>query len=482
MTDLLETVARLRAYEAGRAQLYASHRHLALRDDALLFCPLTMAGEDTTVHIVAIGEVGRRPRILCVPDPRFRDDQYWLFARLADFFVPYFQQCLDNQTYPQIWVSSGVGASLVDVLADRLRYNSHHGRVKELGELLTYLAQRYPINGQQALHAATEALRLHWVTGQQEGEDEHLAALLTWIQPPQGLPLYDAIERAETIPSGVKTDPTLDRDTLAPLVMQYNNARRRSASKTELHARGKLIYAALLPVVREIYKNTRRAYLLLQRSGLPPLPSLTDFESREAQEYASFMRQRALGYHIPLRDPLRVATHGLVTREDSVSIMEAVLQREDAVQRARGRLDGHIVTGEVITSQRARIGTRKNQYRFQIRSSQRVLRVRPRDTFYWVDDSRLVVEVVEAKRQQGVTIVTFLIIEGMRCVGLPEAGTTIELMPSKPDWDKLMRERVHLKTRLHTIPWTHQAGGIPSAAPPSITVPADPLLLVEALQ
>jgi hypothetical protein len=83
MTDELDLVARLRALASGRAQRVASHMQVAVRPDALVLACLAMAGEDTTIHAVACGRVGAPPEVWGVPDPRYRDDQYRLFAALG---------------------------------------------------------------------------------------------------------------------------------------------------------------------------------------------------------------------------------------------------------------------------------------------------------------------------------------------------------------------------------------------------------------
>src|SRR5215467_11779284 len=106
MADVLDIVARLRAWEAQQAVLSASTLQVAIQPHALVLTALALAGEDSTVHAAAIAGIGRRPRLLCVPDPRFRDGQYRLFSTLADVVEPYFQACWDAESYPQIWVSS----------------------------------------------------------------------------------------------------------------------------------------------------------------------------------------------------------------------------------------------------------------------------------------------------------------------------------------------------------------------------------------
>ena len=146
MADELDLVARLLALRAGRAQRIASHRQVAVRPDALVLTCLALAGEDSTVHIAACGRLGGAPpEVWCVPDPRFRDDQYRLFAALGARIERHYQDCRDAGTYPQLWVASGAGAGHLDLLADRLRFNRLDSRVKRCGELLAYAAERAPV-------------------------------------------------------------------------------------------------------------------------------------------------------------------------------------------------------------------------------------------------------------------------------------------------------------------------------------------------
>src|SRR5207244_8294292 len=153
------------------------------------------------------GRVGQPPRILSVPNPRRRDKQFDLFGTLGADLESWFEQCRRSGTFPQIWVSSGAAAEHLDLLADRLRYNCVNANVKRFGELLSYATGRAPLAGQQALLTATGALKVHWSSGQQAAEDEHLGALLAWIDPPAGVPVLDAVAAAERVPRGVKTDP-----------------------------------------------------------------------------------------------------------------------------------------------------------------------------------------------------------------------------------------------------------------------------------
>jgi hypothetical protein len=480
MARELDLLLRLCAFARGRALRCATHLHVALRPDALIICPVAMAGEDTTIHILAWGGIGQQPKISCVPDPRQRDEQYGLFTEFGAAIEHYFLTCRRNGTYPQLWVSSAPAASHLDILADRLRYNREDARVKRFGELLSYATERYPLVGEQTLQTATGALKRHWTTGQTASEDEHLGALLTWIAPPPGGSMLAAVAAAERVPMGVKTDPEFDREVLAPLVSAYHTARRAGATPGVLAQHTREIRRALEPVVLGIYGATQRAIQLLQHSGLPPLPDLGELERREIAEFASFMASRDAGYHLPLRDTPKAAVFKLAAREEATENVEAMVLAGDRVARERGRLTGHVIVGVVEGPRATKLGPRRIVYTFTLWSIQRVLHLRLRDELCWIDDPRLRVVVTAVHRTGPSTAVSVQILAGQRAVGLPAEGTHLECIPKVPNWTWLWQVRKHLQTRLAVTPWTHAEGGMPSS--PARRAPDDPLLAVEALQ
>ncbi|HKC76166.1 MAG TPA: hypothetical protein VKF37_18495 [Chloroflexota bacterium] len=129
MSDLMSLVQCMEALRRGRAVRITSHRHVAIQPHALVLAPLVLAGEDTAVHILALGGLGQPARIRYVADPRQRDDlNTRLVAWLSHRLERYYAQCLADGTYPQLWVSSGAGARLLDVLPDRLRAGPRHPR------------------------------------------------------------------------------------------------------------------------------------------------------------------------------------------------------------------------------------------------------------------------------------------------------------------------------------------------------------------
>jgi len=121
--------------------------------------------------------------------------------------------------------------------------------VPRLGQWLTFLAERAEYPGSSMMVAATEALALHWATGQSSVEDGNLAAILGWIAPPPGLDGARAALAAEdplTCPlAGPSTDTTFDREVLEPAMRAYDQAadesqRRRAVTRLERALRGQL--------------------------------------------------------------------------------------------------------------------------------------------------------------------------------------------------------------------------------------------------
>ncbi len=482
MLNTMDVLPRLLAFRDGRAVRIASNQRVAIHPDALVLCPIAMAGEDTSMHIVACGRIGQAAEFRCVPDPRYRDDQYGLFEWLGDRVEQYFLECVQAGSYPQIWVPSSGAVGLLDTLADRLRFNRENLKVKRFGELLSYATERFPIEGQQALMTATGVLRMHFATGQQEGEDEHLGALLVWMRPPAGRNVLAAVAVAEDVPMGVKTDPDFDRDDLEPLVSAYNEARKRKATSKELETRAGQIADLLRPVVSRIYEGTQEAISLLAAEGLQPIPHLDGLEAREADEFRSFMSSRESGHPLPLRDSPKSAAFRLAAREDAAEGARAAILYGDRVHLERERLAGRILGGTVENPVRTRLAPRRFQSRFTVVTGQRVLHVRRGDELHLLADPRMKVVVTDVRRSGRTTRVSVVMLKGTRIPGLPIANQQVLLGDGPPDWDGIIRMRKQMRDRLATPPWTHQDQQLPGASPSNAPRPDDLLAAIEGLR
>jgi hypothetical protein len=481
MTDVMNLVGRLQAFQAGRAVRAASHLQMSIQPHALVICPLAMAGEDTTVHAVAIGRIGQPPEIRVVPDPRVRDEHYAVITWIGSVIETYFQERRARNEFPQIWVSSGAAAGHLDILADRLRFTRNAPEVQRTGALLTYVTERMPVAGQQALMSATSALASHYCTGQQEGEDEHLGVVLTWLDPPAGVEIWRAIEIAERQVMGVKTDPEFDRSELQPLLAAYNRARKSGASAAQLRRRAKAIEGKLGPIVGNIYAAVQRALTFLQ-GRFPRAAILADLEQHEAQEFAGFMQARDDGMPLPYRDSPKAAAFKISQRELAIQNAEQGAIYGDHAAQARALMDGRIISGVCANVSVTRTGPRRFLHRFDIETAQTNIHVRSGDELALLRDPRLRCVVETVNRTGATTRVSFLVTAGMQAVGVPANGTAIDLGPLPPNWFWLGKMRGKMAARLATTPWTHAQGPQPAQANPPMPRPANLRAAVENLR
>lgn len=246
----LTSLAQLQASAAGVAQPLATVRHCHLSDAPLVLVPLKLAGEAAAPLAVMLGSGPDDPSLLIVAQPRNRDLRFAFAAELAKLVLNHIETSRgaveelppgkdgeDRIRYadaPQFLVPNRGGVGFLRMLGRSTRFRSTEGpyavepAVPVLGRWLTWLADRHDRPGSSLLMAMTEALRLHWATGQSALEDGNLAALVGWIDPPDGLDGPAAAARAEdpvtTPPAGPVTDPTFDNEVLAPAIAAYHES------------------------------------------------------------------------------------------------------------------------------------------------------------------------------------------------------------------------------------------------------------------
>lgn len=478
MADLLNVVACMRALERGQAIPIVSQRQVLIQPHAHIVTMLSMAGEDTSVQAAAIGRLGTAPMINVVSDPRRRDDQYALLRWVLPHFEEYYARCRADGTFPQIWVSSDGALGHLDTLADRLRFTDD-AEVKRLGELWTYAGERSPIAGQQALISATFALRAHFATGQQEAEDEHLGALLTWIDPPPGRDILAAVAMSEKQPMAAKTDPRFDADHLQPAVEDFNKARRENNLPAQnIHARR--IEQMIEGVIRPIHAATQRAMAILSEPRWRNNPALADLGEEEAAQFAQFMQSRDQGYRLPYNDSAKAAAFKIVARERAVDNVEAVSIRHDRAARERGVESGIVLRGTVIDCRKIRLAPRSFETRMELSTHQNILHLRRGDDICDLDNPKLRIRVVDVQRRGPFSVVRAVVETGKKAALLLDSGSALDFGPKPPDPSMTALEFTVMSTRLATPPWTHTEA-MPTAAPSTRPRPDDLLSAVERL-
>ncbi|MEV6652386.1 hypothetical protein [Streptomyces sp. NPDC051219] len=394
---LISTLARLEAVRSGRAQTAATVRHRHLSERPLVLVPLTTAGETGAPLGALVGTDRDEPRLLVVSQPRDRDLRFAFLAELAESVLPYIDGYADAveaaerteadaetgkrvkvevelcSDAPQLIVPGRAGVEFVRLLGRSMRFRRTAEqdpdtpypappRVPLLGRWLTHFGERARVPGSSLLLAATELLGRHWATGQSNLEDQHLGALLAWIDPPAGESGAQAALRAELErdrdgqlvcpPAGPATDPAFDNRLLAPAMARYDQARAAvrdgggSAALSRLTTAEREIRDLVESRMRPTWDAVWHGLDLLRR-----LPAGSRTEERWTRDRWSFTghrdRVRAGEPPQPRRDDAVTAARKLAARETAQAQLEAQEALDDPLVMAARRLSGEAFAGEV---------------------------------------------------------------------------------------------------------------------------------------
>ncbi|MGW4703615.1 hypothetical protein, partial [Streptomyces sp. NPDC004285] len=386
------------AQRPGPAQ--RRHRRI-VRDAPLVLVPLTTAGEAGAPLGALVGTDPGAPRLLVVPQPRDRDLRFAFLADLAEEILPYVDSFADvveaaerNETdpetgkkvkvevelcadAPQLIVPSRAGVEYVRLLgrSTRFRRTAEQDpetpfpappRVPLLGRWLTHFGERARVPGSSLLLAATDLLNRHWATGQSSLEDQHLGALLAWIDPRDGAPGPEGALRAEAgrdargqllcPPAGPATDPAFDNGLLAPAIERYDRARQTLGAAEdgesadtglgELHAAERELRRLVVSQLEPTWDAVWRAIGLLRE--LPEGARVEDRWTRDRWSFTGHRDRVAAGEPPqPRRDDAVTAARKLAAREQAQGQLEAQEALDDPLVLAGRRLAGEAFTAEV---------------------------------------------------------------------------------------------------------------------------------------
>jgi hypothetical protein len=399
--SLIATLARLEAVSTGRAQPAATVRHRRLAERPLVFVPLTTAGEAGAPLGALVGTDRDAPRLLVVPQPRDRDLRFAFLAELADIVLPYVDTYAESveaaertetdpetgkrvkvevdlcTDAPQLIVPSRAGVEFVRLLGRSMRFRRTAEQDPEtpypapprlplLGRWLTHFGERARVPGSSLLLAMTDVLARHWATGQSTLEDQHLGALLAWIDPPESVSGAEAALDAELRrdahgqlvcpPAGPATDPAFDNKLLAPAIERYDRARTALAAAEDgpqADDRLGILTAAERELHALVESRTRPTWDAVWRGLdlLRALPEGAHVEERWTRDRWSFTahRDRVLAGEPPQprRDDAVTAANKLAAREREQARLEAQEALDDPLVMAGRRLAGEAFAGEV---------------------------------------------------------------------------------------------------------------------------------------
>ncbi|TDD67934.1 hypothetical protein [Actinomadura rubrisoli] len=368
----LTSLAQLQAADAGIAQPVATVRHCHIADDPLVLIPLKLAGEAAAPLAVMLGSGPDDPSLLVVPQPRNRDLRFAFAADLAKLVLNHIEtsrgaveelppgkegdERIRYGNAPQLLVPNRGGVGFLRLLGRSTRFRSTEGAyavdpaVPVLGRWLTWFADRYDHPGSSLLRAMTEVLRLHWATGQSSLEDGNLAALLGWIDPPDGLDGPAAAARAEDPltypPAGPATDPTFDNEVLAPAIASYDRSGRDERAEERLRT-------ALASQLTPTWGLMWRAVGLLR--ALPEGASVPGRWERDRDAFTYYHQTFGEAYPQARRDPPVRAARRLHDLERAQDAYDAQRAFDDPLVMAEYRLAGQAFGGVVTECDPARL-------------------------------------------------------------------------------------------------------------------------------
>lgn len=359
--SLLASLLRLRADASGNAIRTSHVRHLYLSDQPLMVLPLKRTGPAARPLAVMLGTSPLRPRLLIAPPS---GSTATMLTALAEAMTGHIASHHRAKEYlpatatrparahyldaPQLLVPNQQAVQFLRTLASDLRLRRLDDQtppaqsIRRLGQWLTHFTDRAQMPGSAALVPLTDLLAMHWITGQSPQDDDDLATLLAWIDPPPGsTDGRDAARRAEDPDThrcaGPDTDATFDNEKLTPLVDAY--ARDPSPALQDLE---QLLAAYLQPTWNFLWQ----AYALLQA-----IPQTASAGRRWAAERVEFTghttRLDQGGRPRPARDQAVAAAISLERREAARVAFNADRALEDPFVRAELRSTGDAVGGTV---------------------------------------------------------------------------------------------------------------------------------------
>ncbi|MFI8182978.1 hypothetical protein ACIF70_21005 [Actinacidiphila glaucinigra] len=511
--SLISVLARAEAMATGRATPLATVRHRHLSDRPLVFVPLTTAGEVGAPLGALVGTDRDEPRLLAVPQPRDRDLRFAFLAELAQVVLPYLESYADDTETepatrnreesevcadaPQIVVANTSAVEYVRLLGRSTRFrrtaeddpDEPHpvpARVPLLGRWLTHYGERARTPGSALLLSATELLTRHWATGQSNLEDQHLGALLAWIDrppappgeaPPEGMTGIEAARRAESHrgpdgllvfpPAGPATDPVFDNTVLAPATARYDAG---------ITGAGEEIARLLGAQMRPTWDAVWRSMDLLRE--LPEGSHVADRWKRDRWSYTSHRdRVRAGEPPQPRRDDAVSAAQKLAGRETAQVRLEAQEALDDPLVMAGRRLAGEAFAGRVDRVEMA-------MSEGKVPKPRPLVTVLTQDRPHLDEDAKLHRALPDGRTQQarfvewaGSGAVLLRVVNGMGRGKVPDPGT----VPEEGDevcwtlFEHAPRGGAGLPEPEDT-PWTH--GGPPGAA--TADTPAAAVALAES--
>lgn len=460
--NALRTHQTLQATAERRAVAKTTRRHVHLNSRPLVLVGYHLAG-DPGAPLALVWGTARHEDLRCmvVPEPRNRALRFEALDEFASEFLTYLSQfetldetgtCVDA---PQLVVPNTATAEWLGGIVGRFTRNLRTdgdapppASVPLAGKYLSFFGDLLP--GSSLVIAATEALTTHWQTGQLPSEDLNLAALLGWIDPPDGLDGPAAARLGEQAPpAGPDSDPNWDAEVLAELIQSWH------AAGDDVPAQA----AVRDEIEEQIRDQLMRAWLdcwraLDQLDSLPAADRVADRWSSDRKAWTAHCARieegRAYFRNIPT--PVQAATR-LRFLETRTEQLQREMAWDDPLVMAALVASGEALAGRVVAVDRDRRtlnaqGRRQRRPLITIEPS--LAFTRPAGTHLYLSTHPSVKLEILPNDANG--LIRAEVVKGANqttTVGLlPTAGDEIVLSPyGRPEF--------YQRSQVEEIPWTH---------------------------
>jgi hypothetical protein len=417
--DVALLVGRLWSRRLGRALPIRSTYSVASdRPKTFGIAFIRVAGEER-VQAIAYGLIGTRPSVITICNPLARGaHELEPFARALD---EYLAVSYSRKQLPRVWLAHPAALTVLDLLGYRYQSNRHASEeLRTMGRQCRALCEEATFPGQQVLAVASTLLMDHIITGQSAVEDQHLGALLAWVNPSQGHDPATESQSRSLVPAAALLDQTRDK--------QVERLRRlaRKCQSSELESTNSQIRMFLEEGVAQEWSLLEEARAAFWQLGLAPAPSrYTSRLVEESRERLHYLL--SVGTNPPSRP------HSLALRLDTYEYTAARVEERDAccdaLVRERMRKAGRVIAVRVESVEQPTPG--RNPCRLILTTDQAVLRVRPGTWLKSVDDriqGRIVAlaEGVGSKRR-----IVLRLLKGVR-KGRPRVGQQFDLIDTVP--------------------------------------------------
>jgi hypothetical protein len=445
-----------------RAVAKTTRRHIHVSRNPLVFVGYHLAG-DVGAPLGMLWGASRNaePSCMVVPEPRNRGLRFESLAEFAEQFLAYlaeFERCNEVDMCvdaPQLVVPNVATADWLGGIVGRFTRNLRLDgdappppSVPLAGKQLSFFADLMP--GSSLVVPATDALIIHWQTGQLPSEDLNLAALLGWIDPPAGMDGPQAARAGElSPPAGPDSDPHWDANVLAGLVSDWHAATDEASQFAVRRELEREIREQLTPA----WEDCWHALDLLD--SLPAADHVAGRWQSDCSDWTGHCNRiaddRAHFRNVPT--PVQGATR-LRILESRTENLQREMAWDDPLVMAAVVASGEALTGRVVAADRDRriLNANGRRVRRPLITIEPTLEfTRPAGTTLFLSTSPTVQLAVLPSDDSG--LISAEVLRGANM------NTTIGLLPSLGDEVVLSpygASEFYQRSRVEDIPWTHR--------------------------